>query len=116
MEDSCEIDICPEPRAKSIIDCQIEYLNLSVRSQHCLHAAGILKIRDLVQYSRNELLKLPNFGRTCLKEIIQKISAQNLTLDTLPSELPSIPKPCNNDFPIENDNSSIILSLPITDG
>ncbi len=56
----------------------IDHLELSVRSNNCLRAAGIEKIYELVQRTEDELLKTKNFGRKSLAEI--KETLQNLGL------------------------------------
>jgi DNA-directed RNA polymerase subunit alpha len=59
-----------------ILSKTIDHLELSVRSNNCLRAAGIEKIYELVQKTEDELLKTKNFGRKSLAEI--KETLQNL--------------------------------------
>ena len=44
------------------LDKQIEDLDLSVRSYNCLKRAGIHSVRQLVEFSENDLLNIRNFG------------------------------------------------------
>lgn len=47
----------------------IEELELSVRAHNCLVSAGIKRVIDLVNLSRDEALKIKNFGRKSLEEV-----------------------------------------------
>jgi DNA-directed RNA polymerase subunit alpha len=47
----------------------IEELELSVRAHNCLISAGIKRVIDLVNLSRDEALKIKNFGRKSLEEV-----------------------------------------------
>lgn len=58
----------------------IEYLNLSPRSYHCLEKQNIIYIRDLVQWTRNDLLRTPNLGRKSLREIELSLDEIGLSL------------------------------------
>lgn len=86
-----------------------EEMELSVRSLNCLNKAGIRLIGQLVQKSTSELLGLPNFGRTSLREIEKILTEMDLTLEM------------NLDFPPWNGDGNgaeliLILSLQGTDG
>lgn len=58
----------------------ISVLGLTVRSQNCLESEDIILIRDLVQKTEVNLLKIPNLGRKSLIEIIEALSSKGLTL------------------------------------
>lgn len=58
----------------------INELELSVRSAHCLNAINIKTIRDLVQKTENNMLKTKNFGRKSLKEIKSILTSMDLSL------------------------------------
>jgi len=59
----------------------IEHLELSVRSNNCLKAAGIDKIYELVQKTEEDLLKTKNFGRKSLTEIKETLNNLGLGLN-----------------------------------
>jgi DNA-directed RNA polymerase subunit alpha len=59
----------------------IDHLELSVRSNNCLRAAGIERIYELVQKTEEDLLKTKNFGRKSLAEIKETLSNLNLGLN-----------------------------------
>ena len=48
----------------------IENLGFSVRATNCFQAEGIKNLADLQRFSRYDLMKFKNFGRTTLKETI----------------------------------------------
>jgi DNA-directed RNA polymerase subunit alpha len=65
---------------EAIVDDGIENLNLTIRSANCLRAENIHTVLQLLTYRENDLLKLPNFGRKSLKEIIEQLDARGLKL------------------------------------
>ena len=58
----------------------ISELELSVRASNCLRAANITTIGELMQYTKQDLLNIKNFGRKSLTEIIDKLKLYGLTL------------------------------------
>ena len=62
------------------LDKQIEDLDLSVRSYNCLKRAGIHSVRQLVEFSENDLLNIRNFGVTSIEEVKDKLEAMGLGL------------------------------------
>jgi len=64
-----------------ILSKSIEHLELSVRSNNCLKAAGIGKIFELVVKTEDDLLKTKNFGRKSLTEIKETLNNLNLGLN-----------------------------------
>ena len=58
-----------------------EEMELSFRSLNCLNKAGIRLIGQLVRKSTSELLGLPNFGRTSLREIEKILTDMDLKLE-----------------------------------
>jgi DNA-directed RNA polymerase subunit alpha len=59
----------------------IDHLELSVRSNNCLRAAGIERIYELVQKTEDDLLKTKNFGRKSLAEIKETLANLSLGLN-----------------------------------
>ncbi|MDR1376498.1 MAG: DNA-directed RNA polymerase subunit alpha [Synergistaceae bacterium] len=55
-------------------------LELSIRSENCLLRGGIHTIGDLLQKSRDDLLKIRNLGKISLKEIGDKLDSSGLKL------------------------------------
>ena len=68
-----------ETPVDDIGDRAIEELDLSVRSYNCLKRAGIQTIRELVQRSEEEMMKVRNLGKKSLKEIKDKLQAMGLS-------------------------------------
>ena len=62
------------------LDKQIEDLDLSVRSYNCLKRAGIHSVRQLVDYSENDLLNIRNFGAKSIEEVKDKLISMGLNL------------------------------------
>lgn len=64
-----------------ILSKTIDHLELSVRSNNCLRAAGIEKIYELVKKTEDDLLKTKNFGRKSLTEIKETLQQLGLGLN-----------------------------------
>jgi len=64
-----------------ILSKTIDHLELSVRSNNCLRAAGIEKIYELVQKTEEDLLRTKNFGRKSLAEIKETLQELGLGLN-----------------------------------
>ena len=67
---------------------RIEELELSVRSANCLKSENIIYIGDLVSWSEQELLKMPNFGKKSLNEIKKALKPMGLELGLRPPNWP----------------------------
>lgn len=59
----------------------IDELAFSERTLHCLVMINVKYIGDLVQKSNADLLRVKNFGRKSLKEIVDKLALIDLQLD-----------------------------------
>ena len=62
------------------LEKQVEDLDLSVRSYNCLKRAGISTVRELVEYSENDLLNIRNFGAKSIEEVKDKLQSMDLGL------------------------------------
>ena len=62
------------------LDRTIEDLDLSVRSFNCLKRAGINTVKDLVEMTEDELMKVRNLGKKSLEEVKKKLEDDALTL------------------------------------
>ncbi|MCR4818250.1 MAG: DNA-directed RNA polymerase subunit alpha [Fretibacterium sp.] len=58
----------------------VHELEFSIRSENCLLRGGIQTIGDLLQRSRDDLLKIRNLGKISLTEIEEKLTAAGLKL------------------------------------
>lgn len=70
----------PEEESNVELDKQVEDLDLSVRSYNCLKRAGIHSVRQLVEYSENDLLNIRNFGAKSIEEVKDKLESMGLSL------------------------------------
>jgi len=74
--------------AKPVIDPDLEHklnmtvqeLDLSVRANNCLESAKITTVRDLVQKTDADLLKVRSFGKTSLREVKRRLADLGLSL------------------------------------
>ena len=64
----------------SELEKQVEDLDLSVRSYNCLKRAGIHSVRQLVDFSENDLLNIRNFGVKSMEEVKEKLESMGLSL------------------------------------
>ncbi len=75
-----DLQLAEHTEGDDFLDRPISALNLSVRASHCLDAAKISTIRELVQLSEAELLRFRSFGMTSLREVHRKLADANLSL------------------------------------
>lgn len=66
-----------DPSVK-ILETSIDDLDFSVRSCNCLKRANILTLKDLVDKSENEMMKIRNLGKKSLKEVMDKVKDMGL--------------------------------------
>ena len=69
-----------QPELLPIKQEPIETLGLSVRSENCLHRAGIETIGKLTDTTAADLKRIRNLGQKCLDEIIDKLAEKKLKL------------------------------------
>lgn len=65
---------------EEILQKTVESLDLSVRSLNCLQSENIATIGQLLSYSRDDLMKIKNFGRKSLTEIGEKLVMYDLKI------------------------------------
>lgn len=69
-----------EEAKESVLEMNIEDLELSARSSNCLKKAGIKTVGELIDYSELDLMKIKNFGAKSAKEVIEKLKEYKLSL------------------------------------
>jgi DNA-directed RNA polymerase subunit alpha len=69
-----------EEAKESIIEMNIDDLELSARSSNCLKKAGIKTVGELMDYSELDLMKIKNFGAKSAKEVIEKLREYKMDL------------------------------------
>ncbi len=69
-----------ESKKEKVLEMTIEELDLSVRSYNCLKRAGINTVEDLVNKTEEDMMKVRNLGRKSLEEVMNKLTALNLSL------------------------------------
>lgn len=58
---------------KACLEDSVETLELSARTQNCLRRVKIRTVEDLVNYGYDNLLKITNFGKKRLDEVIKTL-------------------------------------------
>jgi DNA-directed RNA polymerase subunit alpha len=66
--------------SSDILSKPITELELSVRSYNCLKSSNINTIGELMQYDKDALMKIKNFGKKSLTEIAEKLQIYGLSL------------------------------------
>lgn len=66
-----------DPSVK-ILETSIDDLDFSIRAYNCLKRANILTLKDLVDKSENEMMKIRNLGKKSLKEVMDKVKDMGL--------------------------------------
>ena len=70
----------------SIINCPIEWLDLSVRSYNCMKRANIDTVRDLTERTADSMMYVRNLGRKSLDEIRKKLNQYGLSFADEPKK------------------------------
>jgi len=79
--ESLGISVSGKEEAKeSVLEMNIEDLELSARSSNCLKKAGIKTVGELMGYSEQDLMKIKNFGAKSAKEVMEKLKEYKMTL------------------------------------
>ncbi|BAR92111.1 DNA-directed RNA polymerase subunit alpha [Blattabacterium cuenoti] len=65
-------------RMRTLLKSKLSEMDLSVRTKNCLKSASIKTIEDLVSCSRNNILKMRNFGKKSLDELESKMKEKGL--------------------------------------
>ena len=68
-----------EDNKTKILDMPIEEMELSVRSYNCLKRANINTVEDLIQKTREDMLKVRNLGLKSIDEVLEKLSEYGLS-------------------------------------
>lgn len=76
------IGLAERQRIEKLLPLRLASLNFSVRSQNCLHSAGIETVGDLIRCTEDDLLKCRNIGKNTLDEIYDFLASKNLSLGT----------------------------------
>ena len=69
-----------DSQGNSDLEKLVEDLDLSVRSYNCLKRANIHSVRQLVDFSENDLLNIRNFGQKSIEEVKEKLHSMGLDL------------------------------------
>lgn len=67
-------------KANAMWDVPISELNLSTRTFNALNRARIDTLGDLAKKSKNEVMKIRNFGRSCYEELELVLAKYNISL------------------------------------
>lgn len=69
-----------DPAIREVLSKPVSVLNLSVRASNCLDAANVETVRDLVEKTEPDLLRVRSFGKTSLHEVHRKLADVGLSL------------------------------------
>jgi DNA-directed RNA polymerase subunit alpha len=69
-----------ETQQEKVFEMTIEELDMSVRSFNCLKRAGIDTVKDLVNKTEEDMIRVRNLGKKSLEEVIQKLQSLGLSL------------------------------------
>jgi DNA-directed RNA polymerase subunit alpha len=69
-----------DPDLEHKLNMTVQELDLSVRANNCLESAKLANVRDLVQKTDADLLKVRSFGKTSLREVKRRLADMGLSL------------------------------------
>jgi DNA-directed RNA polymerase subunit alpha len=82
-----------DPELQQKLNMSVQELDLSVRANNCLESAKIQTVRDLVQKTDTDLLKVRSFGKTSLREVKRKLADMGLSLGMDLNQVTPMPNP-----------------------
>lgn len=82
-----------DPELQQKLNMSVQELDLSVRANNCLESAKIQTVRDLVQKTDTDLLKVRSFGKTSLREVKRKLADMGLSLGMDLNQVVPVPNP-----------------------
>ena len=65
---------------KTVLEMNVEDLELTARSLNCLEKAQIKTVSELISFSEEDLMKFKNFGSKSLDEVKEKFAEYKLSL------------------------------------
>ena len=65
---------------EAIVFDGIEKLNLTIRTERCLKADEVYTLTQLLNCTKDRLLKTPNMGRKSVNEVIEKLAEHGYKL------------------------------------
>lgn len=71
----------PTDDKKTVLEMNIDELELSVRSYNCLKRAGINTVEELCNRTSEDMMKVRNLGRKSLEEVLAKLKELGLQLN-----------------------------------
>src|SRR5271154_3303277 len=84
-----------DPDLQHKLGMTVQELDLSVRANNCLESAKITTVRDLVNKTDADLLKVRSFGKTSLREVKRRLADMGLSLgmdlDVAPTAAATMP-------------------------
>jgi DNA-directed RNA polymerase subunit alpha len=75
-----EAAAAPPTQADSVLEMEIEDLELTGRTRNMLHNAGVFRVRELVACTEEHLLEQKGFGKTALAEVKGQLESLGLSL------------------------------------
>ncbi|MBI3856174.1 MAG: RNA polymerase subunit alpha domain protein, partial [Planctomycetes bacterium] len=69
-----------EAKVAQILGQPVAEISFSPRVRTALQKLGVTSLADLVSRSEEDLLQIPNFGRTSLRELKEFLSSKGLSL------------------------------------
>ncbi|MGF1632455.1 MAG: DNA-directed RNA polymerase subunit alpha [Phycisphaerae bacterium] len=69
-----------DPDLEQKLNMTVQELDLSVRANNCLESAKVSTVRELVQRTEQDLLKVRSFGKTSLREVKRRLADMGLSL------------------------------------
>lgn len=72
--------LMPKPNIDHLLAMPVGDIEWSVRTSLALERGGITTVGDLVSLTPEQLLRIKNFGRKCLREVEEELTRQGLSL------------------------------------
>jgi DNA-directed RNA polymerase subunit alpha len=99
-----------EARLAQVMALPLADVTFSQRVRNALQKLGLASLGDLVQRTEEELLEIPNFGKTSLREVKEFLTSKGLNLAS-GGEM----APVAGEVPIEGEAQDEVKNRPLAD-
>jgi DNA-directed RNA polymerase alpha subunit len=68
------------PAIANSIAIDLQYLDIPIRVYHCLVSRGIETLGELAEFTPDELMQIPHFGKKSLNDVVALLAGHGLVL------------------------------------
>lgn len=108
-EEETKVDEANENKYDDVLEKSLRDLDFSVRTENCLHRAGVKKFGSLLMLTANDILHIRNLGINSFREVVSKLQEYGYTYpeDKTNPRIPYI----KDTLPIKIENEEPVIDI-----